>query len=155
MNEPPTCKNTESWRPAVCAVFSDSQGLVLICERADTPGIWQFPQGGIESGESPEQALAREVLEELGVRKFAITAKGARTVPYRWPQADDKGRVGQDMHWFRCRFTEGTVPDFSSSDGSFTASRWVSPGEALAGIVEWKRGAVAQGLALIGISAAI
>jgi putative (di)nucleoside polyphosphate hydrolase len=53
------------YRPAVAAIIKDRTGRILICERADAPGAWQFPQGGIEANETPVAALMREVLEEI------------------------------------------------------------------------------------------
>jgi 8-oxo-dGTP diphosphatase len=55
-------------------------GRVLACERSAPPevaGRWEFPGGKVEPGETDEQALARECLEELGVR----VAVGARVGP--------------------------------------------------------------------------
>ena len=52
-------------------ILRDDAGRVLIAQRLeDSPfnGLWEFPGGKIGDGESPEQALARELLEELGVR---------------------------------------------------------------------------------------
>jgi 8-oxo-dGTP diphosphatase len=52
-------------------VISDSQGRILITKRPDDAhqgGLWEFPGGKLEPGESPSQALARELEEELGIR---------------------------------------------------------------------------------------
>ncbi len=57
------------WIPVV-AGFIKKQGLVLIGQRPENhtlAGLWEFPGGKIEMGESPEQALARELSEELGI----------------------------------------------------------------------------------------
>jgi 8-oxo-dGTP diphosphatase len=55
---------------AAAAIF-DVSGRVLIARRADHAhqgGLWEFPGGKLEGGESPEQALERELLEELGIK---------------------------------------------------------------------------------------
>lgn len=53
------------------AVLCDA-GRVLLCHRSPTrewmPGVWDFPGGHIDPGETPQQALVRELVEELGVR---------------------------------------------------------------------------------------
>jgi 8-oxo-dGTP diphosphatase len=54
----------------VAAALIDGEGRVLLQQRAphrSMPGLWEFPGGKVESGETPEAALARELEEELGV----------------------------------------------------------------------------------------
>src|SRR5210317_1521802 len=56
-------------------VLRDPSGRVLITERVGGgpfQGMWEFPGGKIGDGESPEQALARELSEELGVEPVAV-----------------------------------------------------------------------------------
>lgn len=58
------------WRLVVAAVIDDGQGHVLVSRRAPgshLEGLWEFPGGGVEDGERAEPALARELVEELGV----------------------------------------------------------------------------------------
>ncbi|TAE90760.1 MAG: NUDIX domain-containing protein [Verrucomicrobia bacterium] len=55
------------FRPNVAALFIRPEGQLLVCERSTFPGSWQFPQGGVDLGETLEQALAREVREEIGL----------------------------------------------------------------------------------------
>ncbi|MCC0059547.1 MAG: (deoxy)nucleoside triphosphate pyrophosphohydrolase [Hyphomicrobiaceae bacterium] len=65
---------------AACALI-DGQGRVLISQRPDgkpLAGLWEFPGGKLEDGETPEQSLARELHEELGIfvdlsRLFPLT----------------------------------------------------------------------------------
>jgi 8-oxo-dGTP diphosphatase len=52
------------------AALVDADGRVLICQRPEgkqLAGLWEFPGGKVEAGESPQGALARELKEELGV----------------------------------------------------------------------------------------
>lgn len=44
-------------------------GFLLLGKRIDTAGVWQFPQGGVEPGESREDAVWRELSEELGLER--------------------------------------------------------------------------------------
>lgn len=56
--------------PVVAAVLRDGRGRVLLARRlpgGPHGGLWEFPGGKVEEGEAPEEALARELLEELGV----------------------------------------------------------------------------------------
>ena len=64
----------------VAAALVDEDGRVLICQRPpgkSRAGLWEFPGGMVEPGESPEQALVRELEEELG-----IAAKPACLSPF-------------------------------------------------------------------------
>jgi len=54
----------------VAAALIDAEGRVLVQQRAphrSMPGLWEFPGGKIEPEETPEQALVRELAEELGI----------------------------------------------------------------------------------------
>jgi 8-oxo-dGTP diphosphatase len=56
--------------PVVCAALVDPAGRVLLAERPagkSMAGLWEFPGGKIQDGETPEAALARELKEELGI----------------------------------------------------------------------------------------
>src|ERR1043165_8345990 len=67
-------------RKVIVAAAIITEGRVLACERSAPPevaGRWEFPGGKVEPGETDEQALARECVEELGVR---VTV-GARIGP--------------------------------------------------------------------------
>lgn len=56
--------------PVVCALLVNPAGEILVATRPegrDMAGLWEFPGGKIEAGESPEAALVRELREELGI----------------------------------------------------------------------------------------
>jgi putative (di)nucleoside polyphosphate hydrolase len=52
-----------TYRPNVAFLLLDDHDQLLICERLKIEGAWQFPQGGMDEGESPLEALHREVEE--------------------------------------------------------------------------------------------
>lgn len=58
---------------------------VFIAERSDLNNIWQFPQGGIDEGETPEDALFRELEEEIGTRDVKIVAEFPEWISYDFP----------------------------------------------------------------------
>ncbi|MDT8267950.1 NUDIX domain-containing protein, partial [Roseomonas sp. DSM 102946] len=66
------------YRPNVGAVLFNADGLVLVARRADqlhgeaAAGAWQLPQGGLDEGEEPRQAVLRELAEEIGTGKAEI-----------------------------------------------------------------------------------
>src|SRR5258708_15903127 len=55
------------YRPSVAAILRNPSGEILICERLDVRGAWQFPQGGIDGKESAAEALVREIWVEIGM----------------------------------------------------------------------------------------
>ena len=73
---------TSLYRPNAGIVICNKAGKILWCKRKTGDG-WQFPQGGIDDGESPEEAIIRETFEEVGLRKdkFRIIKENDRT---RW-----------------------------------------------------------------------
>lgn len=138
------------YRAGIVAVFLNDKNEVLICERSDQRGAWQFPQGGLEKGETPEDAFLREVEEELGQSRCEILGIGERTTRYLWPEPGKK-YDGQEQTWFLARFADGRRPRLEKSDGSFRGWKWVKPEDIVRSIIEWKRPATEQGLRLLGL----
>src|ERR1700710_1451865 len=104
------------YRPNVGAVLFNRDGLVLVARRADLPnseapaGGWQLPQGGIDEGEDPRQAVLRELAEEIGTDRAEVIGEHDVWLPYglRPPLigAALRGRFrGQRQRWFAVRFT--------------------------------------------------
>lgn len=120
------------YRPAVAAILQDRSGRILICERSDTPGAWQFPQGGIEAGETPVAALRREVLEEISLPPNAYSIRQMRgPYRYRFPAGvSKKGFRGQAHHYFllRLRAPKSRL-HVAGPDAEFRAARWIHPDE--------------------------
>ena len=70
----------------VAALIEDANGRILLTRRAeggDFAGRWEFPGGKVDPGETPEQALARELEEELGIR--VGDSSPLIRVPFRYP----------------------------------------------------------------------
>jgi ADP-ribose pyrophosphatase YjhB (NUDIX family) len=69
--------------PCVGAVVHDAAGRLLLVRRGHDPhrGSWSLPGGRIETGESPEQAVVREVREETGLDVLPERAVGHVTIP--------------------------------------------------------------------------
>ena len=125
------------FRPNVAALLIKPEGQLLICERWMVPGAWQFPQGGIDAGETPEQALFREVREEVGLepQHYQVLAKrgGYR---YLYP-ADVRskkllkhGNHGQEQAYFLCRLIAGAPQvNVNQQAREFSTYRWIAPDE--------------------------
>ncbi len=77
-------------------------------------GRWEFPGGKVEHGESDEQALVREIREELGVEIAVV-----RRVPGEWPLHDDLV-----LHLYVSTLVEGEPQPLDHHD----QLRWIAPG---------------------------
>ncbi len=143
------------FRPCVVAVIRDAKGQVLAGERSDRPGAWQLPQGGIDPGEEPEEALMRELQEEIGSDGLCIRSRSGDWIRYNFPETVNREMLqdfqGQQQIWFLLEFLPGKGPDLSLSDGEFRDVRWMKPQELIEGIVEWKREAYRLGFAALGL----
>ncbi|MCY4443236.1 MAG: NUDIX domain-containing protein [Proteobacteria bacterium] len=146
------------YRESVVGVFV-AHDEVLVLERFDTPGAWQFPQGGIESGESAEQALVREMQEELGCGEFQILQSSADMIYYDFPTTliapISKMFRGQKSRWYLCAFGEPFevmgVDLSRATDREFADFRWVKPYEAYEHTIYWKKDAYRKGLKDLGL----
>lgn len=122
---------TPIYRPNVAAIIRRSDHKILVGERSDRPGSWQFPQGGIKPRETPEQALERELLEEVGLsgRSYRIIE---RKGPYRYLFGEGRtkeGFHGQEQIYFLVELLAGYRPKHETSDPEFRALRWIVPSE--------------------------
>ena len=64
-------------RPNVCMLVFNQDNRLFLGERATEPGVWQFPQGGVDSGDTQEETVSKELYEELGapIDCFHIVSK--------------------------------------------------------------------------------
>jgi len=91
------------FRAGTVAVVSNSKGQVLVFQRADVPGQWQLPQGGIDDGEVPVEGAWRELHEETGLKPsdVRLTDEYPEWTVYEWPNGVKRGnRLGQAQRWF-------------------------------------------------------
>lgn len=136
-------KGTPRYRPNAAGIVQRTDGRILICERVREPGSWQFAQGGVDPGETMEQALVREMEEELSLGPedyLVITKKG----PYRYlfgKGRKKKGFDGQQQIYF---LTLMTCPERKinvvTPHQEFRSVRWIRPEEFdLCWLPEFKR----------------
>ncbi|RIL11965.1 MAG: RNA pyrophosphohydrolase [Proteobacteria bacterium] len=73
-------------RPNVCMLILNKERKLFLGERLGEPGVWQFPQGGVDTGQSLEENVLRELEEELGAprARFRILRKLSATHQYDW-----------------------------------------------------------------------
>jgi putative (di)nucleoside polyphosphate hydrolase len=120
------------YRANVAGILRNAAGQILVCERLGVAGAWQFPQGGLDDGETPEQALVRELWEEIGIRAehFQVVS---RRGPYRYLYGNDrikKGYHGKEQLYFLCDFTgQDAHINVATEHPEFQAFRWIAPQE--------------------------
>lgn len=137
------------FRPNVAALMvRPEERTLLICERSTMRGAWQFPQGGVDTGESLETALFREVREEVGLLpahyEVVRMLDGYRYLypeEARMKKLKKHGFHGQAQTYFLCHLKTG-APEVNVNQKSreFSAYRWIEPEEfELAWLPAFKR----------------
>lgn len=125
------------YRTNVAALVVNPDGNLLICERESIPGAWQFPQGGVDTGESLEQALFREVREEVGLRAEHYEIVDRRN-GYRYLYPEEvrhkklrkHGSHGQEQTYFLCHLKPNAPQvNVHQKEREFRAYRWILPQE--------------------------
>ena len=108
----------------VAAIIVDSENRIFVTQRGsgDWKDWWEFPGGKIEPGETPEQALKREIWEELETR--ISVGQLLQTVEWDYP------KFHLTMHCFFCRIESGSL-----TLKEHEAARWLAPDELSS--VQW------------------
>jgi len=114
--------------PAAAACIRDEEERILLLRRSDGDDLWGFPGGAIEPGERADEAVAREVEEEIGLRVEPVALIGVYSGPayiFAYPNGD---QVQPVTIFFECRVLEGELrPDMYEIVGS----RYFGPDDEL------------------------
>ncbi|MBP8308335.1 MAG: RNA pyrophosphohydrolase [Burkholderiaceae bacterium] len=144
----------DGYRPNVGIILVNQKNEVFWGKRVREHS-WQFPQGGIKRGESPEQAMFRELHEEVGlhpehVRIIGRTREWLRyEVPTQWVRREWRGHYrGQKQIWFLLRLVgrDTDVHLRATDHPEFDAWRWNEYWIPLESVIEFKRDVYRQAL---------
>ena len=139
-------KIKENYRPNVAAiVLSASYPFkceVLIASRVDVTDAWQFPQGGIDKGETPKEALFRELKEEIGTNEVDIIAQFPDWVSYDFPPAVANKMApydGQRQKYFLVKLKKGAKVNIQTEIPEFSEYKFVQTNKLYEYITFFKR----------------
>ena len=140
----------KNYRKGVGIIIVNAKGQFFLGKRIGAEA-WQFPQGGIDEGENPEEALYRELHEETGLIKDKVTiiTVSKRWLVYHIPhlyQRSNRKYDGAMQKWFLLRLI-GTNEDINLNavnQAEFDAWKWADKKTAINSVIRFKKGVYAS-----------
>jgi putative (di)nucleoside polyphosphate hydrolase len=136
----------KNYRPNVAAIVLSAsypaKCEILIASRIDIKDAWQFPQGGIDEGEKPREALFRELKEEIGTDDAKIIAEYPGWVSYDFPPAvanKMKPYDGQTQKYYLVKLNKGAKINIETEIPEFSEYKFVKRNELNDYITFFKR----------------
>ena len=140
--------DSDGYRQNVAIIICNKNGQVLWAKRFGQHS-WQFPQGGIKEGETPEEAMYRELHEEVGlkVEHVKILASSRSWLRYKLPKrlvrwdSPEPVCIGQKQRWFLLQLTSDDKHIEFNACGhpEFDDWRWVTYWYPVRQVVSFKR----------------
>lgn len=123
-----------NYRQSVYALLIKNDKILMVQKKSNS--LWDFPGGGIDPGETIEQAITREISEELGTQNIKIIHNGKTTNKYDWPEKEvqkhfDKTgilRKGQEQNFVIVQFN-GQDSDIKLQEDELLSYKWVPVSE--------------------------
>lgn len=147
----------DGYRPNVGIVLMNCDQRVFWAQRASNDG-WQFPQGGMNTDETPVEAMYRELWEETGLGAQHVELLGSTPgwLRYRLPRRYRRHYskplcIGQKQVWFLLRFlADDSAIDLSHThEPEFSDYCWVDFWYPAENVIRFKRGVYRQALSLL------
>jgi len=139
--------DSEGFRAGVGIIVANQDNKLLWARRI-RQNAWQFPQGGLQEGETPEQTLYRELYEELGLESTDVELLGSTKgwLPYWLPSHLQRPHIqplciGQKQKWFLLRLTgkEEKIDFNATNSPEFDRWRWVHYWYPIRQVIAFKR----------------
>ena len=146
--------DADGYRSNVGIILCNGAGQLFWARRVGRSG-WQFPQGGIRQDESPEQALFRELHEEVGLKRADVTmlASSQQWLRYNLPKRYQRRHslplcIGQKQRWFLLRLTgnENGVRFDNTDTPEFDRWTWIDYWRPVDEVIYFKRQVYEQAL---------
>ena len=137
----------KTYRKCVGIMILNHNKEILVGKRLDHPsGFWQMPQGGIDEYENPEEAVWREMMEEIGTNNAKLIKESKQWIKYDIPTETLKTLpwgnkyIGQTQKWFAFQFT-GKDSDINvgTDNPEFSEWKWTKMNLIIDNIVPFKR----------------
>jgi putative (di)nucleoside polyphosphate hydrolase len=150
--------DSQGFRANVGIVLMREGGELFLGGRRDGRG-WQFPQGGVLRNEQPEDALYRELHEEVGLQRddVELLASTSRWLRYRLPHQYVRRRgnpvcIGQKQRWFllRCLVDDSRFNFAATAEPEFDQGRWVDYWSPVREVIYFKRAVYVRALQELG-----
>jgi putative (di)nucleoside polyphosphate hydrolase len=137
----------KKYRPNVAAVIVSTSYPydcnVFVGRRTDRKDSWQFPQGGIDEGESPKEALFRELKEEIGTKKIEIIAEYPEWLSYDFPSNIKTEKMekydGQIQKYYLVKLKSKAKINLDTKHAEFDAYKFIKIEEVLDYIIGFKK----------------
>ena len=136
-----------NYRKCVGMMILNAQKEILVGRRLDHPsGYWQMPQGGIDDNENPEEAVWREMMEEIGTNNAKLSKISSQWIKYEIPKETlahlpwGKIYVGQMQKWFIFFFLgKDEEINVETENPEFSEWKWINHKELTKNAVPFKR----------------
>ena len=138
---------SKPYRKCVGMMILNNNKEILVGKRIDHPsGFWQMPQGGIDEYENPEEAVWREMMEEIGTNNVTLIKTSNQWLNYDIPNDTLKTLPwghkykGQTQKWFAFKFTgKNQDIDVGTTNPEFSEWKWINYQDIVDKIVPFKR----------------
>jgi len=142
----------KKYRRCVGMMIINDKNYILVGKRIDHPsGFWQMPQGGINENENPEEAVWREMIEEIGTNNVNLIKISSQWLHYEIPQDTlstlpwGKKYIGQKQKWFVFRFKgKDSEINVETKNPEFSEWKWTNYKSLADNIVPFKRAIYAK-----------
>tara|TARA_B100000965_G_scaffold93848_1_gene76611 strand:- start:61 stop:522 length:462 start_codon:yes stop_codon:yes gene_type:complete len=137
----------DKYRKCVGMMILNNNNDILVGRRLDHPsGYWQMPQGGIDDNENPEEAVWREMMEEIGTNKAKLYKTSNQWINYEIPKETlehlpwGKIYIGQTQKWFIFKFL-GKDKDINveTQNPEFSEWKWMNYNDLVKNAVPFKK----------------